>query len=251
VDLDSEGNIYVVTYNGEVVRFAPDGAPLGSWSVEGRDLHPDSIEVDNAGSVYLALGDQIRKYDGATGFEQRVINVAEIFGASDLAMAPDGSLLTFLGGPLDQIVRYDPTGMEVARYQRPITEYDPSVTTAPWLIRIASDSQGRIYLLNTSMTGTPVFVYSPEGEHLAHFGVRGDAEGEISSPDAIAVDSKERIYVSGSNGVQVFDQEGGYVGVIRMPFSYRPGAMAFDKQDRLYVVARGATKVYRFVLNEP
>ncbi|MGA7730726.1 MAG: NHL repeat-containing protein [Chloroflexia bacterium] len=251
VDLDSAGNVYVVTYNGRIARFAPDGASLGSWSIEGKDVHPGAIEVDGAGNVYVAVGSDIRKYDDATGFEQRIIDVPEIFGASDVALAPDGSILTFLGGSLDQILRFDPTGMEVARYERPITEYEPGAVTAPWLVRIATGSQGQIYLLNTSVTGTPIFVFSPEGRHLTHFGVRGDEEGQLSSPGAIAIDSKGRIYVSDSSGVQVFDQDGEYIGVIRMPFSYRPGGMTFDDQDRLYVVSRGAKKVYRFVLNEP
>jgi sugar lactone lactonase YvrE len=251
VDLDSAGNVYVVTYNGRVTRFTPDGTSSGSWSIEGRNVHPDSIEADGAGNVYVTVGGDIRKYDGAQGFEQRVIDVPEIFGANDLALAPDGSVLTFLGGPLDQIVRYDPTGIEVARYQRPITEHEPETVTAPWQIRLATDSQGQIYLLNTSLTGTPLFVYSPQGEYVTRFGERGDGEGQLDSPSAIAIDSKGRIYVSDSNGVQVFDQDGEHIGVIRMPFVYRPGAMAFDKEDRLYVVSRGAKKVYRFVLNEP
>ncbi len=251
VALDKEGNVYVVTYNGQVVRFASDGALLSSWKIEGKDVHPDAIEVDGAGNAYIVVDGAIRKYDGATGSEQNVISVSEIFGASDVALAPDGSILSFLGGSVDQIVRFDPTGIEVARYERPFTEIEPTADTVPWQVRIAADGEGQIYLLNTSLSGTPVFVFSPEGRHIIHFGVRGAGEGQLDNPRAIAIDSKQRIYVSDSDGVKVYDQGGKYIGIIRMPFSSWVTGMAFDTEDRLYAVSRGEEKVYRFVLNEP
>ena len=53
------------------------------------------------------------------------------------------------------------------------------------------------------------------------------------------------------NTIKVFDQDGEYVGIIRMPFPYRANGLDFDKSDRLYVVSRNESRVYRFALNEP
>ncbi|MEO5950916.1 MAG: NHL repeat-containing protein [Chloroflexia bacterium] len=251
VALDVDGNVYVVNYDGWVLRFAPDGTALGEWKVQGDDPHPDSIAVDGVGNVYLTLATQLHKYVGATGAEISTVTVPDIFGMSDIALAPDGSVLSFLGGQSDQIIRYSPQGMEAARYQHPITEYDAEATIAPWLIHIATDTEGKIYLLYTTATSTPVYIYSAEGKHITHFGVHGSGDSKLNSPGAIAVDSKGRIYVSDSNAVKVFDQDGKYVGLIRMPFSYPANGLAFDKSDRLYVVARNEKKVYRFVLNAP
>lgn len=251
VAVDKDGNVYVVTYDGWLARFTADGSSINKWRLPGDDIHPDSVAADNAGNVYVTYGTDIHKFEGATGQELSTIPGPSIFGVSDLAIAPDGSLLSFLGGNLDQIIRIDPTGQEVARYPRPITEYSPGTSTAPWLVRIATDSDGKIYLLHTTSTSTPIFIYSPEGKHIAHFGDEGTGDSEISSPGAIAVDSKGRIYVSDMNAVKVFDQEGEYVGIIRMPFSYRASGLAFDNSDRLYVAARNESKIYRFVLNEP
>lgn len=251
VAVDPDGNVYVATYSGEVVRFSPDGAPLGQWRIPSDDAHPDSIAVDGAGNVFLTYGTAIHKLQGDTGGEISTITVSDIFGVSDLAIAPDGTMLSFVGGQTDEIIRFDPTGAEVARYVHPISEYDPEAPLAPWLIRIAADSEGRIYLMHMA-TGKPaVSVYSADGKRIMQFGKNGSGEGELNSPGAIAVDSKGRIYVSNSNDVLVYDSDGNYEGIIRMPFSYRAGGLAFDKSDRLYVVARNENKVYRFVLNAP
>lgn len=251
VALDVDGNVYVVTYDGWVLRFAPDGTALGEWKVQGDDPHPDSIAVDGVGNVYLTLATQLHKYVGATGAEISVVSAPDIFGVNDIALAPDGSVLSFLGGQTDQIIRFSPQGEQAALYPHPITEYDAGANIAPWLIHIATDTEGKIYLLHTTATTTPIYVYSAEGKHIAHFGVHGSGDSEIDYPGAIAVDSKGRIYISDSNAVKVFDSEGKYVGIIRMPFAYRANGLAFDKSDRLYVVARNEKKVYRFVLNAP
>lgn len=251
VALDASGNIYVVTYDARVVRFAPDGEALGTWRIAGDEIQPDAIEADGVGNVYIAFGGTIGKYVGANGAEIKTITTGDMFGLNDVALAPDGSLLSFVGSTSEAIVRFDPTGREVARYNKPMTEYVPGANNAPWLVRIAADRQGRILLLNTLSNTVPVFVYSAAGKHIMNFGERGTGEGQLIAPSAIAADSKGRIYVADSNAIEVFSSEGAYIGIIHTPASFRPSGMAFDKQDRLYVVSRNEKKVYRFVLNAP
>ena len=251
VAVDGTGNISVVSYGGQVSRFSPDGAALSGWAVEGNDLSIRTIKADNAGNVYIMYGGAIHKYDGAQGFQTKVITVDETFGLYDLAIAPDSSLLSYVGGATDQLVRFDPSGTEVARYRNALSEITGDTGVPPWQVRLATGSDGTIYLLNQDSKYSPVFVYTAEGKYKTRLGAYGDAQDQLQYPQAIAVDGKDRIYIADRDGVKISDADGTYVGIARMPFTGSISGMAFDKYNRLYVVSRSEKKVYRFALNEP
>lgn len=251
VAVDDAGNISSVSYGGRVFRFSPDGTALAGWSVEGKDLSVRTIKADNAGNVYIMYGGAIHKHDGAQGFQTKAITVDDAFGLYDLAVAPDGSLLSYVGGATDQLVRFDPTGIEVARYRNPLSEIIGGAGVPPWQVRLATGTDGTIYLLNQDSKYSPVFVYTPEGKYLTRIGAYGDAQDQLQYPQAIALDSKNRVYIGDSGGVKIFGADGKYVGIARMPFTGTISGMAFDKSNRLYVVSRSEKKVYRFALNEP
>jgi WD40 repeat protein len=251
VAVDGAGNISAVTYSGRVFRFSPDGTALSGWSLEGNDLPVRTIKADNAGNLYIVVGGAIHKQDGPKGFQIKVITVDDPLGLNDLATAPDGSLLSYLGGTPDQLVRFDPNGTEVAHYHNPLSEITGDTGVLPWLVCLATGSDGTIYLLNLDSKYSPVFVYTSEGKYHTRFGVYGDAEGQLHYPKAIALDSKNRVYIGDSGGVKVFSADGTYAGIIRVPFSGVITGMAFDRSDHLYVVSPSEKKVYRFALNEP
>lgn len=59
-----------------------------------------------------------------------------------------------------------------------------------------------------------VYVYTPSGEVVRHFGSHGSGPGEFELPTDVAFDSEGRVYVSeygGNDRVQVFDQQGNYL----------------------------------------
>jgi sugar lactone lactonase YvrE len=121
----------------------------------------------------------------------------------------------------------------------------------PGQVRLATGNDGTIYLLNQDSRYSPVFVYTPEGKYKARFGTYGDAQDQLQYPQALALDSKNRVYIGDSGGVKIFGADGKYVGIARMPFTGIISGMAFDKSNRLYIVSRSEKKVYRFALNEP
>ena len=71
-------------------------------------------------------------------------------------------------------------------------------------------------------------------------GVQRTDTGVTSGADGLAVDSKDRVYVCTSTGVQVFSPKGETLGTI--PLSRAPQNLAFGGPDKktLYVVGRGA-----------
>jgi hypothetical protein len=251
VAVDGAGNISAVTYSGRVFRFSPDGTALSGWSLEGNDLPVRTIKADNAGNLYIVVGGAIHKQDGPKGFQIKVITVDDPLGLNDLAIAPDGSLLSYLGGTPDQLVRFDPNGTEVAHYHNPLSEITGDTGVPQWQVRLATGSDGTIYLLSQDSKYSPIFVYSPEGRYKTRVGAYGDAQDQLQFPQAIALDSKNRVYIGDSGGVKIFGADGKYVGIARMPFTGSISGMAFDRSDHLYVVSPSEKKVYRFVLNEP
>jgi hypothetical protein len=191
------------------------------------------------------------RYDASTGSLIGTGGVADIFGVGDLCLLPDGSLIGYANSSVDSLVHFNVGGVETSRKERPISESTSDSPPVTWQARLAAGRDGSVYLLSTSAFNEAVYVYGPDLNYRLRFGTNGEAEGELDSPSAIAVDSKGRIYIADWKGVQVFDPEGKYIGIIRLPFRGLAGGMAFNNRDELYLVSKTQPKVYKFVLNEP
>jgi len=79
---------------------------------------------------------------------------------------------------------------------------------------VASDSDGNL-----------VAVFSDAGKHLFNIDQEGDGEGQLQSPQGVAVDSKGNILVCDqtNNRVQVFDKDGKFASILgggNVDFSY-------------------------------
>jgi sugar lactone lactonase YvrE len=77
---------------------------------------------------------------------------------------------------------------------------------------------------------------------MTRFGGDGDEPGLFRAPGAIAVDNQGRVYVADFKGVQVFDPNGRYLGVIDVKGA--ASGLAFNDKGELLVVAR--TAVWKF-----
>jgi outer membrane protein assembly factor BamB len=251
ISVDDRNNVYVLDGDRQmVVRFDQDGTYLNSWRIESKNKNIRALVADRAGGVFVVSGD-LTRYDASTGAMLGTGGVPDIFGVGDLCLLPDGSLVGYANGTVDSLVHLDASGAEIGRQQRPISEHSSDNPPVAWQARLAAGKDGSVYLLSTSYMNEAVYVYSPDLNYRLSFGTTGDAEGELDSPSAIAVDSKGRIYVADWKGVQVFDAKGKYIGIIRLPFRGLADGLAFNNRDELYLVSRGQTKVYKFVLNEP
>jgi DNA-directed RNA polymerase subunit RPC12/RpoP len=252
VGVDGNGTMYAVDYSTEhVYRFDKQGTYLGSWPIE--EGIPQALAAETSGKVYVVSNDKIGKYEGPTGELLATFEPAPdlIFGPQDVALMPNGDLITYAYQGEDYLLRLSSGGTEIARYPRPITEHDPAISPVPWQVRLAANSQGSIYVLYTGSTSPSVYMYTPGASYTGRFGASGDGEGEFSNPTDVAADSTGRVYVADFKGVQVFTPEGDYDGLIRMPFTGSVSGMTVDADDNLLVVSRHNDKIYRFVPNEP
>jgi len=211
VALDGAGNIYVTDSNpGRVLKFDPQGHFLASWPA--GEQYPNALAVDGAGNVYLVTSQAIRKYDGATGRLLDTFTFKDdkfgFFGFDELVVLPNGTLLVTMGHT-GNMVQLDAQGKEMRRFLHPLQGH---TATAEEDLRLAVDAQGILYLLGRN--NSAIYKLAPDGTFLGTLIGKGDTPGRLESPQTIAVDAQNRLYVRDSQGIQVFDATGRYLGLV-------------------------------------
>ncbi len=118
-----------------------------------------------------------------------------------------------------------------------------AVTAVPWN-RTARGAR---------VTKFDVGLQAGDEEFIAEFGRNGDSRGELTWPAGLALDSRDRIYVTDEwlNRVNVFDSEGnllwdwGTTGTGDGEFD-GPSGIVCDKDDNLYIVDSRNHRVQKF-----
>ena len=119
---------------------------------------------------------------------------------------------------------------------------------------IAVNSEGNVYMVDSG--NHSVQVYSPNGEYLFKFGKEGHDQqkrGTLYSPNAIAIDKDDYVYVGCSNTISIFDKEGEFIRAFG-GYGEDPGQFALirglhiDKQGWLYVCEWNNDRIQIFSL---
>jgi len=183
IDVDAEGNIFALHRCGAdtcvgqrqppLLKFDPTGRLLQTWGAD-QLVWPHGLHIDHDGFIWVS---DAREADGR--------------GHQVFKLSPAGDILLTLGeagvaGDGERTLN-GPTDIAVAR-------------------------NGDIFVAD-GHGNNRIVKYSPAGEFLLAWGQLGAAPGEFNVPHAIAVDSRDRVYVGDrDNGrIQVFDQNGRFV----------------------------------------
>jgi sugar lactone lactonase YvrE len=244
VAVDGEGRIYTAEYlGGRVQVFDSKGKFLTQWMVDAkRPLL--SMAADRKGTVYVAQGSSISRYEGATGKALGEVGKQSANGYehySDIYVALDGSLYAI--GSNYNIVRIGPEGSVKSNINvREKTGEDLNFDG------VAVNGNGYIYAVERREKS--VFKFGPDGKYINRFGGEGDAAGQLTSPTGIAVDGQGRVYVCDvGRGVQVFDGNGHYLG------SFAGNEVIFEiavnDQNEIFVSQRNRHKIVKYVLGKP
>ena len=118
---------------------------------------------------------------------------------------------------------------------------------------IAINSEGKIYLVDSGNNN--VQVYSPSGEYLFKFGKEGDQQkrGTLYSPNVIAIDKNDYVYVGCHNTISIFDKEGEFIRAFG-GYGEEPGQFALirglhiDEHGMLYVCEWKTDRIQIFSL---
>ncbi len=137
-----------------------------------------------------------------------------------------------------QIFRFDPTGTLLLTIGRKGVAGDndskdafngvSDVVMAPDGDLFASDGEGG---------NNRVVKLTKDGAFIKSWGTKGAGQGQLSTPHCIAMDAKGRVWVCdrGNKRMQIFDQEGQYVGQVADVGT--PVSIAFGRDDTAYVAS--------------
>lgn len=102
----------------------------------------------------------------------------------------------------------------------------------------------KLYVVDESEDG--VFVFDAKtGDYLSRFGESGSNDGQLKSPNSIAVDSDGKVYVCDykNNRINVYNDQGMYVSKVLIP-NDRPIKISMSKTNVLYVLLENKKNIY-------
>jgi sugar lactone lactonase YvrE len=205
--VDANNNLWVVDRCPDdacvpVFQLSPQGRTLKNFGA-GLFIEPHSATVDRDGSLWVA---DAQAKDGK-GFQVT-------------KFSPDGRVLLKLGKPgegkgLKGLDTFDaPTGVVAAS--------NGDIFVAEGHSGLAEDN-------------SRIMKFSKDGRFIKTFATRGEGDGQLRSPHAIAIDSQDRLFVAdrGNSRVVIYDKEGNFIAAWRQ-FG-RPSGIYVDRNDMLYV----------------
>ena len=203
----------------------------------------NGLALNKAGELFAAEGDgkriSMRNRDGALMVLTDNVEGKPLLAPNDLILDSKGGIYFTDPGPRPVVpgrptcVCYLPAGAKQA------TMLDGAVGR-PNGLTLTRDGET---LIVDDTIGNTVFAYDvqPDGKVK---GKRAFAElhdipaGKESGADGLALDDRDRVYITTLTGVQVFDAKGSYLGTIKL--GRQPANVAFAGPDRqtLYITAR-------------
>jgi hypothetical protein len=243
IGVDAEGRIYVAEYlGGRVQVFDPQGKFISAWMVDEK-MPLRGMAVDRRGTVFIVQRGVITRYEGLTGKPLGAVRAPGASRFDDVSLTQDGGLVAAAdAGGADDIVRFNASGQVVQTIRKAISgQTDRNELN----MRLATDGLGQIYALGTF--NSAVLKFTREGRFVTRIGGDGNEPGQFRALSALAVDGQGRVFVSDTKGIQVFDTNGRYLDVFKVPNHVAFG-LVFNDRNELLVAARN--KVFKFTLNK-
>lgn len=185
-----------------VFQFDLDGNLLKSFGA-GLFAWPHGMYVDREGNVWVT---------DATGIGREL---PEGVGHVIYKFSPDGELLMTLG-------------------RKGVAGDGPDTFNQPSAVLVSP--AGEIFVADGHGTGgnNRIMKFAPDGRFIMQWGSTGAADGELSDPHALAMDSQGRLFVGdrGNSRIQIFDQNGRHLATWKQ-FG-RPSGLFIDANDVLY-----------------
>ena len=239
IAVDPDGNIYVADYDdGRVQKFDPTGK--FEWLVTTEeDANGNNtiggLAVDYAGNLYVTRSGDLLKYstEGGTLIETFPGDFPDTLYETVVVDASNTLYALHVTASDNDLLKLSADGEILARWTNivgGVNEDDAALD-----LDLAVDGVGNIYI--SSSFGKQVYIFDSDGKFTDRFGQEGDDPGAMSSPGAIAVDGRNRVYVNNFGGVDVYDSKGNYIN--SLPSDYTKGGtrdIAIDIEGNVYVV---------------
>ena len=196
VDIDSKGTVYVLQRGApaKVMAFDSAGKLLRTWG-EGTFPNGHGLRVDRDDNVWVT------------------------------------------DRTLHQVFKFSPTGgLLLALGKKGVAGDNNSTDALNGPSDVVIGPNGDIFVSDGESSNTRVVKFSADGKLIKFWGTKGAGPGQLDVPHAIVMDSKGHLFVADRSNkrIEIFDQDGGYVGV--MTNAGTPYGLFMAKGDILYTV---------------
>jgi len=258
----SRGEIYVAdTGNHQIVVLGKNGVPVGRFAHRVRDQSGDRTPGEPAGllsadggTVWVtdALSDQVDLLD-IRGMPLRAIDVTAALGRGTRASpgkmdADREGNLYLVERSSGQVLVFDRRGGLARAFGR----RGKGEGRFEMVADVAVGSDGTSYVLDS--VGTPVVqAFDAQGRHLLGFGRHSNKAEDFHFPVALAVDSKERLWVADtfSHEVKAYSASGEFLGAFGEAGTgpgqfFFPSDVVTSPDGTLYVLEKAGRRLQAF-----
>ncbi len=195
---------------------------------------PSAIAIDSADKVYIADtgNNRIMEFDGngkfVAQFGYNGSGGGQLSSPTGVAVDGQGNVYVADSGN-SRVVKFNNLGKALGA----IGKSGSGDSEFGKLEGIALDPQGNLYAMDSQTARIQKF--DSNGRFLLKWGSSGSQAGQFLEPVSIAVSPNGIVHVGdkGRNDIQKFDATGKIVGSLKS--ADKPGAMAFDRQNNLFV----------------
>ncbi|UYZ61231.1 DUF7619 domain-containing protein [Hymenobacter latericus] len=197
---DAAGNLYATNRDhgggSKLYRFNPGGQLVNTWG-NLVSLKPGALDALGNYYCYHPGLRKVIKYSPAGVELARLGDQLPLDGYA-LTLDPLGNMylltLNFSGGVVDKL---DPSGRPIRRY----TQLGGSISYTSYGAGIAADAAGTMYI--TDLYDGCIRALNAQGQALPPIGTRGTGAGQLSLPQAVAVDPLGYVYAVDNGGQRV------------------------------------------------
>jgi len=228
----------------------PDGREWGSTA--GVDIDPDGVHlwaIDRCGGNSCATSDldPILKID-PTGRVVKSFGAGMLLFPHGLHVDRDGNVWVTDGQGRDGrghvVIKFNQEGQVLLVLGQPGVAGDGTGALLETPCDVVTDLAGNIYVADGHSgqnadagpeTVARIVKFDRYGRYITHWGGWGSGPGQMRTPHAVDIDSKNRLVVGdrGNNRLQIFELDGTYIGELKQ-FS-RPSGIYIADDDIIYV----------------